>query len=65
MTLFDLFYGDGNGTEWSPIRSIIIRMINKIYLITSSMITVWIEGHEVLLPINHNYNKICDILAFF
>ena len=21
--------------------------------------------HEVLLPINHNYNKICDILGFF
>ena len=21
--------------------------------------------HEVLLPINRNYNKICDILCFF
>ena len=24
-----------------------------------------IRRHEVLLPINHNYNKICDILDFF
>ena len=23
-----------------------------------------IRRHEVLLPINHNYNKICDILDF-
>ena len=29
-----------------------------------SMITDQIERHEVLLPINHNYNKICDILGF-
>ena len=28
------------------------------------MITYRIGGHEVLLPINHNYNKICDILGF-
>ena len=21
--------------------------------------------HEILLPINHNYNKFCDILGFF
>ena len=24
-----------------------------------------IGRNEVLLPINHNYNKICDILGFF
>ena len=28
------------------------------------MITYRIGGHEVLLPINHNYNKICDTLGF-
>ena len=30
----------------------------------TSMITYRIGGHEVLLPINHNYNKICDTLGF-
>ena len=29
------------------------------------MITDQIGRHEVLLPINHNYNKICDILGSF
>ena len=24
-----------------------------------------IRRHEILLPINHNYNKFCDILGFF
>ena len=64
---------NGNRTEWSPIPSVIIWVINKtgqphsgspISLITS-MITDRIGWHEVLLPINHNYNKICDILGFF
>ena len=27
------------------------------------MITDRIERHEVLLPKNHNYDKICDVLA--
>ena len=41
----------GNRTEWSPIRSVIIRVI------ITSMITDRIGRHEVLLPINHkNYN---------
>ena len=44
-----------------------IRVIDKrgspIRFMTS-MITYRIGGHEVLLPINHNYNKICDILGF-
>ena len=30
-----------------------------------SKITDRIGRHEVLLPINHNYNKICDLLGFF
>ena len=55
------------------IRSVIIRVINKtarphsgspICLITS-MISDGIGRHEVLLPINRNYNKICYILDFF
>ena len=29
------------------------------------MITDQTGLHEVLLPIYHNYNKICDILGFF
>ena len=28
------------------------------------MITDQIEQQKVLLPINHNYNKICDIFGF-
>ena len=53
-------------------RSLIIQVINKIgrprsrrpiYVITS-MISDRIGRHEVLLPINHNYIKICDILGF-
>ena len=53
---------NGNRTEWSPIQSVIIRVINKspICLITS-MITDQIGRHEFLLPINHNFNKISDI----
>ena len=31
----------------------------------TSMITDRIGQHKVLLPINHNYNKICYILGFF
>ena len=63
------FIYNGNRTEQSPDRSVIIpaRVIDKsgspIRFITS-MITYRIGGHEVLLPINHNYNKICDILGF-
>jgi len=38
---------NGNRTEWSPIRSVIIQVINKIV------------NHELLLlPINQNYDKI-------
>ena len=48
---------NGNRTEWSPIRSVIIRVI-------TSMITDRIGRDEVLLPINHNFNKICDIIGY-
>ena len=64
---------NGNRTEWSPIRSVIIRVIHKIGRTSSgspicfntSMITDRIGRHEVLLPINHNLNKICDIISYF
>ena len=64
---------NGNRTEWSPIRSVIIRVINKIgrprsrsqICLITSMITDRIGRHEVLLPINHNCNKICDIIGYF
>ena len=57
---------NGNRTEWSPIRSVIIRVINEIgrprsgspICLISSMITDRIGLHSVLLPINHIYNKI-------
>ena len=51
---------NGNRTEWSPIRSVIIRVITKSTtaqresdLFITSMITDRIGRHEVLLPINH------------
>ena len=64
-----LVISNGNRTEWSPIRSVIIRVINKIgrprsgspICLITSMITDRIGRHEALLPINHNFNKICDI----
>ena len=57
----------------SPIRSVIIRVINKIgrprsespICLITSIITDRIGRHEVLLPINHNLNKICDIISYF
>ena len=57
---------NSNRTEWSPIRSVIIRVINEIGRLRSgspiclitSMITDRIGRHEVLLPINHIYYKI-------
>ena len=56
---------NSNRTEWSPIRSVIIRVINEIGLprsgspicLNTSMITDRIGRHEILLPINHIYNK--------
>ena len=70
-----LFYqvNNGNRNEQSPIRSVIIQVINKIaqqhggspICLIMSMITDRIERHENLLPINHNYIRICDFLGFF
>ena len=39
------------------------KQYSPICLITS-MITARIGRHEVLVPVNHNYDKICDILGF-
>ena len=72
-TSYNLAFSNGNRTEWSPIRSVIIRVINKIgrprsgspICLITSMITDRIGRHEVRLPINHNINKICDIIGYF
>ena len=64
---------NGNWTEWSPIRFVIIRVINKIgrprsgspICLITGMITDRIGRHEVSLPINHNFNKICEKKALF
>ena len=68
-----IIISNGNRTEWSLIRSVIIRVINNIgrprsgnpICLITSMITDRIGRHEVLLPINHNFNKICDITGYF
>ena len=61
---------NGNRTEWSPIRSVIIRVINKIGMRSSNLFNHEYDyrpngRHEVLLPINHNFNKICDTIGYF
>ena len=68
-----IIISNGNRTEWSPIRSVIMWVINKIgrprsespICSITNMITDRIGRHEVLLPINHNFSKICDIIGFF
>ena len=60
---------NGNRTEWSPIRSVIKRVSKKIgrphsgspICLIMSMITDRIGLHSI----NHNFNKICDILGSF
>ena len=52
-----------NRTEWSAIRSVIIQAINDCLI--TSMITDRIRGHEVLLLINHNFNKILRYRGLF
>ena len=68
-----IIISNGNRTEWSPIWSVIIRVINKIGQLRSGsliclitkMIIDRIGQHEVLLQINHNFNKMCDIIGYF
>ena len=72
-TTIIIIISNGNRTEWIPVPSVIIRVINKIgrphsgspICLITSMITDRIGRHEVLLPVNHNYNKICDIIGYF
>ena len=47
------------------LRSLIIRVKTKSDDRVASMITDRIGRHEVLLPINYNYTKICVIFGFF
>ena len=54
MIIIIIIISNGNRTEWSPVRSVI-----------TSMITDRIGRHEVLFPINHNFNKICEIIGYF
>ena len=64
---------NSNRTSCRPIQSVIIRVINQIgrprcgspICLITSMVTDRIGRHEVLLPINHNFNKICDIIGYF
>ena len=44
---------NGNRTDWSPVRSVIVQVISKSDLFITSMITDRIGRHELLLPINH------------
>ena len=53
LLLLLFIISNSNRTEWSPICLIM------------SMITSRIGRHEVLLPINHNFTKICDIIGYF
>ena len=57
MMIMMIMISNGNRTEWSPIRSLIIRVITKSDLFITSMITDRIGRHEVLLPINHKNYK--------
>ena len=60
---------NGNMTERSPIRYVSKRVINKIgrprsgslICLITRMVTDRIGLYEVLLPIDNNFNKICDI----
>ena len=64
-----IIISNGNRTEWSPILSAITGVINKIgrprrgspISLITSMISDRLGRHEVLLPVNHNFNEICDI----
>ena len=65
-----IIISNGNRTEWSPVQSVIIRLINKIerprsgspICLITSMITDRIGRHEVLLRINHNFSKMCEAI---
>ena len=68
LAIVSFLINNGNSIEWSPIGSVIIRVINKIgrprsgspICLITRMITDRIGRHDVLLPINHIYNKILE-----
>ena len=67
IVIIIIISSNGNRTEWTPIQSVIILVVNSespICLI-SSMVTDRIGWHEVLLPIDHDFNEICDIVGSF
>ena len=45
--------------------SSVMRVINDAICLITSMITDRIGRHEVLLPINHNFSKICNMIGYF
>ena len=64
-SFYDRCLCNGNRTEWSSVRSVIIRVFKKNWMTAkresyssiTSMITARIGRHKVLLPINHHcYN---------
>ena len=65
LTLTEQF-SISNRTEWSPSRSVIIRVITKsdaqreFNLLMTSMITDRIGRHEVLLLINHKNDNFLE-----
>ena len=63
--VFSQVINNGKRTEWSPIRPVIIRVINKIVRGRPIAIAIaeQIGRHKILLLINHSRNKICNILS--
>ena len=61
--VFSQVINNGKRTEWSPIRPVIIRVINKIVRGRPIAIAEQIGRHKILLLINHSHNKICNILS--
>ena len=63
--VFSQVINNGKRTEWSPIRPVIIRVINKIVRGRPIAIAIAerIGRHKILLLINHSHNKICNILS--
>ena len=63
LQLQGVIVSHSNWTEWSPIQGVIMRVITKSderkargWFEITSMITPWIERHEVQLLINRIYN---------
>ena len=58
---------NGNRTEWSPIRSSHTSdndRVARVWFVSSRWLQIDLDDAK-LLPANHNYNKICDLLLPF